>query len=126
MFYSCTHLLQLATLHTQEYEPPAGALEQAIEAEFGALEALQKQFNAKAAGVQVSSAYQSIRLWRAGERARRMRSWLCREPFRGPSEARHRAPTIMAWLVRLPSVAAAARRALAGAGWPSTRRSKTW
>ena len=46
------------TLHTcrfppQEYEPPSGSLEQAIEAEFGALDALQKQFNAKAAGVQV-------------------------------------------------------------------------
>ena len=56
-------MLQLASLHTQEYEPPAGALEQAIESEFGALEALQKQFNARAAGVQVSGAYQSIRLW---------------------------------------------------------------
>ncbi|KAI7840677.1 hypothetical protein COHA_005599 [Chlorella ohadii] len=38
----------------KEYEPPSGSLEQAIEAEFGALDALQKQFNAKAAGVQGS------------------------------------------------------------------------
>ncbi|PSC72370.1 superoxide dismutase [Mn] [Micractinium conductrix] len=38
----------------KEYEPPSGALEQAIEADWGALDALVAQFNAKAAGVQGS------------------------------------------------------------------------
>lgn len=38
----------------QEYQPPSGALEQAIDAQFGALEGLVKAFNAKAAAVQGS------------------------------------------------------------------------
>lgn len=44
--------LILLAHHAQEYEPPSGALEQAIEADWGALDALVAQFNAKAAGVQ--------------------------------------------------------------------------
>ncbi|KAL4858516.1 Superoxide dismutase [Mn] 1 [Chlorella vulgaris] len=38
----------------KEYQPPSGALEQAIDAQFGALEGLVKAFNAKAAAVQGS------------------------------------------------------------------------
>lgn len=53
MLGSAAHRHRVCDPTEQEYEPPSGALEQAIEAEFGALDALQKQFNAKAAGVQV-------------------------------------------------------------------------
>jgi superoxide dismutase len=38
----------------QDYEPPSGELAKDIDATFGSLEAMQKRFNAGAAGVQGS------------------------------------------------------------------------
>ena len=40
-------------MHLQDYEPPSGAIADAIEKDFGSLDALIAKFNPMAVGVQV-------------------------------------------------------------------------